>query len=317
MNSRILLILKYLWEQTDESHTASIADLSKYLSENGVSADRKTVAKNIDMLIAFGIDIVKIRKTQNRYFIGARHFEVPEVKMLIDAVQSAKFITPKKSKELIEKLSAFVAPDQSSVLKRHLYVDSRNKASNESIYVTADSIQTAITAKKKISFQYFDYDVNVKQIPRHDGALYTVSPYDLIWSNDTYYLAGFHEKKGIISKFRVDRIKNLEIMEDKILRKPSDYSVAEFFTEEFSMFDGEDCEVTLLCENALMNSIVDRFGTKIKTVIVDDDHFTVTLTVDLSSIFYGWVFASEGRMKIIAPQKAIDGFEAVWDNFKK
>ena len=308
MNNKIILILKYLWENTDESNTVSIAELIQYLEDNGLSAYRKTVSRYIDTLSEFGLDIVKLRKTQNQYYIASRHFEAPEVKMLIDAVQSSRFITKRKSKELINKLSTFVAPDQTSVLKRHLYVDSRNKASNESIYVVADNIQTAITAKKKICFQYFDYNVNVKQVPRHDGALYIVSPYDLIWSNDTYYLAGFHEKKGIVSKFRVDRIKNLEILEEKITRKPSDYSVAEFFTQEFSMFDGEDCEVTLLCENALMNSIVDRFGTKIKTTIVDDDHFTVTMTVDLSGIFYGWVFASEGRMKIIAPQKAIDGF---------
>ena len=311
MNSRILLILKYLWEQSDESHTVSIANLSKYLSENGVSADRKTIGKNIDMLIEFGIDIVKIRKTQNRYFLATRHFEAPEVKMLIDAVQSAKFITPKKSKELIEKLSAFVAPDQTSVLKRHLYVDSRNKAQNETIYIVADSVQTAITENRKISFQYFDYNVNCEQIPRHDGEYYIVSPYDLIWSNDTYYLAGLHEKKGIVAKFRVDRIKNLEVSAETAIEKPNDYSVAEFFSHEFSMFDGEDCKVTLLCENALMNSIVDRFGAEITPEIVDGDHFKITVEVDLSSLFYGWVFASEGRMKIISPQKAVDGFKSI------
>ena len=315
MNSRTLLILKYLWEKTDERYTASIADLSKYLSENGVSADRKTVAKNIDMLISFGIDIVKIRKTQNRYFIGARHFEAPEVKMLIDAVQSAKFITSKKSKELIEKLSAFVAPDQTSVLKRHLYVDSRNKAQNETIYIVADSVQTAITENKKISFQYFDYNVNGEQIPRHDGEYYIVSPYDLIWSNDIYYLAGLHEKKGIVAKFRVDRIKNLEVSSETSIEKPSNYSVAEFFSHEFSMFNGEDCKVTLLCENALMNSIVDRFGTEITPEIVDEEHFKITVDVDLSSLFYGWVFASEGRMKIISPPKAVEGFNSVIQKF--
>ncbi|MBQ3427768.1 MAG: WYL domain-containing protein [Clostridia bacterium] len=317
MNSRILLILKYLWEQSDESHTVSIADLSKYLSENGISADRKTIGKNIDALIAFGVDIVKIRRTQNQYFLATRHFEAPEVKMLIDAVQSAKFITPKKSKELIEKLSAFVAPDQTSVLKRHLYVDSRNKAQNETIYIVADSVQTAITENKKITFQYFDYNVNGDQIPRHDGEYYIVSPYDLIWSNDIYYLAGLHEKKGIVAKFRVDRIKNLEISDEIAIEKPSDYSVAEFFSQEFSMFDGEDCKVTLLCENALMNSMVDRFGTDISPEIVDEGHFKITVDVDLSSLFYGWVFASAGRMKIISPKKAVEGFSAVIQRFIK
>ena len=303
------MILRYLWDVTDETRTVSIKELKEFLYENEVYADRKTIGKDIDVLIDFGFDIVKIRKTQNQYFLASRHFEAPEVKMLIDAVQSAKFITPKKSKELIEKLSAFVAPNQTSVLKRHLYVDSRNKAQNETIYIVADSVQTAITENKKITFQYFDYNVNGEQIPRHDGEYYIVSPYDLLWSNDTYYLAGLHEKKGIVAKFRVDRIKNLEVSQEVAREKPSDYSVAEFFNHEFSMFDGEDCKVTLLCENTLMNSMVDRFGTDISSEIVDENHFKITVDVDLSSLFYGWVFASEGRMKIISPKKAVEGFK--------
>ena len=316
MQNKILLVLKYLWDTTDENHTASIADLIQYLSENGLTADRKTISKYIDVLIDFGFDIIKIRKTQNQYFIGTRYFEAPEVKLLIDAVQSSRFITKRKSKELINKLSAFVAPNQASVLKRHLYVDSRNKADNEAIYIIADSIQSAIIENKKIRFQYFDYCVDGTQVLRHGGAKYLVSPFDLIWSNDAYYLAGLHEKKGIVAKFRVDRIKNLEITTDRATSKPNDYSVAEFFSHEFSMLDGEDCNVTLLCENVLMNSIVDRFGSNIKTTTVDRNHFTVTVPVDLSSMFYSWVFASEGKMKIISPSKAVDGFNTIIEKYK-
>lgn len=311
----MLLILKYLWDNTDESHTASIADMLKYLSENGLPSDRKTVSKYIDTLTEFGIDIVKIRRTQNQYFIGTRHFEAPEVKLLIDAVQSSRFITKSKSKDLINKLAAFVAPNQATVLKRHLYVDSRNKANNEAIYITTDRIQEAIIEKKKVLFQYFDYGVDGKPVLRRNGEKYLVSPYDLIWSSDTYYLAGLHEIKGIAAKFRIDRIKNLEITDKKAASKPRDYSVAEFFAHEFSMMDGEDCEVTLLCENALMNSIVDRFGQKISPVVVDDKHFTVTVTVDLSSLFYSWVFASEGKMKIVSPDKAVKGFNDIMAKF--
>ena len=316
MNSRVLLVLKYLWEHTDESHTVSIADLTDYLSEYGISANRKTIAKNIDLLIEFGIDIIKVRKTQNQYFIGTRHFEAPEVKMLIDAVQSSRFITPRKSKALIKKLATFVAPNQTSVLKRHLYVDDRNKSINENIYIITDLIQTAITARKKVTFQCFDYDVSGGQALRHDGEYYIVTPYDLIWSNDMYYLACFHEKKGKVAKFRVDRVKNLEIVDTPARPKPSEYDVAEFFTHEFSMFDGEDCNVILLCENALMNSIIDRFGEKVRAVPVDDYHFKVTVTVDLSGLFYGWVFASEGKMKIVSPQKAIDGFNSIMQKYQ-
>ena len=315
MNSKILLILKYLWENTDEENTVSIADIIRHLSEHGFSSDRKTVAKYIDTLTDFGIDIVKIRKTQNRYFIGTRHFEAPEVKLLIDAVQSSRFITKQKSKELIKKLSAFVAPNQALVLKRHLYFDSRVKTNNEAIYITSDSIQTAIAEKKKISFQYFDYDVNGKQKLRHHGEQYLVSPFDLIWSNDTYYLVGFHDKKEIVAKFRVDRIKNLIVTGIRAVSKPNDYSVSEFFLQEFSMLHGDKCIVTLLCQNDLINSIIDRFGVDIKTTVVDDNHFTVTVPVNLSNTFYGWVFSSAGKMKIIEPQQAIDGFQKIIEQY--
>lgn len=314
MNSKILLILKYLWKNTDEENTVSIADIIRHLSEHDFSSDRKTVAKYIDTLTDFGIDIVKIRKTQNQYFIGTRHFEAPEVKLLIDAVQSSRFIT-KKSEELIKKLSAFVAPNQASVLKRHLYFDSRVKTNNEAIYITSDSIQTAIVEKKKISFQYFDYDVNGKQKLRHHGEQYLVSPFDLIWSNDTYYLVGFHDKKEIVAKFRVDRIKNLIVTGIRAVSKPKDYSVSEFFLQEFSMLHGDKCIVTLLCQNDLINSIIDRFGVDVKTTVVDDNHFMVTVPVNLSNIFYGWVFSSAGKMKIIKPQNAIDEFQVILERY--
>lgn len=315
MNSKILLILKYLWENTDEKNTVSIADIIRHLSEHGFSSDRKTVVKYIDTLTDFGIDIVKIRKTQNRYFIGTRHFEAPEVKLLIDAVQSSRFIIKQKSKELIKKLSAFVAPNQASVLKRQLYFDSRIKTNNEAIYITSDSIQSAIAEKKKISFQYFDYSIDGKQKLRHHGEQYLVSPFDLIWSNDTYYLVGFHDKKEIVAKFRVDRIKNLIITGIRAVSKPKDYSVAEFFLQEFSMLHGDKCIVTLLCQNDLINSIIDRFGVDVKTTVVDDNHFTITVPVNLSNFFYGWVFSSAGKMKIIEPQQAIDGFQKIIEQY--
>lgn len=316
MQNKILLILKYLWDKTDENNTVSLAELMQYLSENGVPSDRKTVSKYIDTLTDFGFDIIKIRKTQNQYFIGTRHFEAPEVKLLIDAVQSSRFITKRKSTDLINKLAAFVAPSEVSVLKRHLYVNSRNKANNEAIYIIADSIQSAIIGKKKICFQYFDYGVDGKPKLRNNGEKYIVSPYDLVWSNDTYYLAGLHEKKDIVAKFRVDRMKNLEITEMPTIPKPKGYSVAEFFSEEFAMFDGEDCDVTLLCENALMNSIIDRFGKNISISVVDDEHFEVTVPVDLSNHFYSWVFASAGKMKIVSPEKAVNGFNEILEKNK-
>ena len=195
--------MKYLWETTDEEHTASLADITAYLQGCGIpKPDARTLRKDIDQLIEFGIDIVHHRGVQNRYHVATRHFEAPELKLLIDAVQSSRFVTPKKSRALIGRLAVFAGPNQSELLNRELYVDSRYKSGNESIYLAVDSIQTAIEQKKKISFQYFDYAPDKTKLLRHDGRRYSVSPYALIWNNDAYYLIGYHDMRGIVTRFR-------------------------------------------------------------------------------------------------------------------
>ena len=263
------------------------------------------------------MDIVKDRRVQNLYHVASRHFEAPEVKLLIDAVQSARFITPRKSKALVKRLSSFVAPGDTALLKRHLYIDSRSKATNESIYLNVDRIQTAITERKKISFCYFDYAPSKERVLRHGGQVYSVSPFAMLWNNDTYYLVGFHDHRQQIAKFRVDRIVQMEVTDETAVRKPKGFDVSEFFTQEFSMLNGKECTVTLLCENILMNSIIDRFGEDVPVQIVDADHFSAQVTVDLSSNFYGWVFASSGKMKITAPQEAVEGFRRMLENFSE
>lgn len=241
--------------------------------------------------------------------MATRHFEAPEVKLLIDAVQSARFITPGKSKELVKRLTTFVAPGDAALLERHLYIDSRVKAVNESVYISVDRIQTAIAERRKIAFRYFDYSPAKERVHRHGGQVYSVSPFAMLWNNDTYYLVGFHDHRQQIAKFRVDRIVQMEVTDETAVRKPKDFDVSEFFTQEFSMLNGKTCRITLLCESTLMNSIIDRFGEDVPTQIVDENHFGVETTVNLSSNFYGWVFASGGKMKITAPQEAVDGFQ--------
>lgn len=317
MYNRILLVLKYLWETTDEEHTASLADITAYLQGCGIpKPDARTLRKDIDQLIEFGIDIVHHRGVQNRYYVATRHFEAPELKLLIDAVQSSRFITPKKSKALIGKLSAFAGPGQSELLNRELYVDSRYKSGNESIYLAVDSIQTAIEQKKKISFQYFDYAPDKTKLLRHDGRRYSVFPYALIWNNDAYYLIGHHDMRGIVTRFRADRITSLEVMDEPAVDRLADFDVAVFFTKEFSMLGGRDCEVELLCQNDLMGNIIDRFGERVPTEIVDENHFKVTVTVALSNNFYGWVFASAGNIQILSPPEAITEFRQLLSHYE-
>lgn len=317
LTNRTLIIFKYLWETTDESHPVSLADISAHLSQYGITADPRTLRKDIEQLVEFGVDIVKDRRVQNLYHVASRHFEAPEVKLLIDAVQSARFITPRKSKALVKRLSSFVAPGDTALLNRHLYIDSRSKATNESIYLNVDRIQTAITERKKISFCYFDYSPSKERVLRRGGQVYSVSPFAMLWNNDTYYLVGFHDHRQQISKFRVDRIVQMEITDEIAVKKPKTFDVSEFFTQEFSMLNGKECTVTLLCENILMNSIIDRFGEDVPVQTVDADHFCAQVTVDLSSNFYGWVFASAGKMRITAPQEAVEGFHRMLESFSE
>jgi len=309
LTNRTLIVLQYLWTNTDEQHPASLADIAQHLDSFNLSADPRTLRKDIEQLVELGVDIVKDRKVQNLYHVATRHFDTPELKLLIDAVQSSRFITTKKSKALIEKLSVFASPYQNKVMQRELYVDKRSKAGNESIYLTVDRIQSMIAEKKKIAFQYFDYAPDKSKVLRHEGQVYTVSPYALIWNSDTYYLIGYHEKRKLIAKFRVDRITGLEMMGESAVKKPKDFDVSEYFMQEFSMLDGTECKVELICENELMGNIIDRFGEKVSTEVIDPGHFKVSATVDLSNNFYGWVFASAGKIQIKAPAEAIDGFK--------
>ena len=188
--NRTLLVLKYLWDNSDIDHPATIKDIAAYLEGFGYNATRKTISKDIDELIEIGIDIDCKREEHNLYFLDVRVFELAEVKLLVDAVQSSRFIPTKKSKALIEKLSTFVGPHQSSILKRQLYVDKRIKASNEGIFYLVDNIHTAIREKKRITFQYQEYNQNKEKVLKHQGQVYSLSPYALVWNDDCYYVLG-------------------------------------------------------------------------------------------------------------------------------
>lgn len=309
--NRTLLVLKYLWEETDIEHPATIKDIIAYLEKNGVSSTRKTITGDIADLQSFGIDIDCRRSTQNKYFIDVRTFELTEVKLLVDAVQSSRFITTAKSKKLIKKLSGFVGKHQSKELHRQLYVDDRIKAENESVYYSVDNIHTAIRQKKRVQFQYQEYTPDKKKGLKYNGYIYELSPYALVWNDDCYYVIGYSEKHQKIAKFRVDRMIALESIEEVSRPKPNSFNVSDYFSQIFSMYDGEECDITLSCENSLMKNIVDKFGEKVITSSIDENHFFVKTRVSLSPTFYGWVFSFAGRMKIISPDEAVTGFESM------
>ena len=310
--NRTLLVAKYLWENTDEMHTVSLEQIKDFLVSCGLSRpDSRPIKNDIAQLTALGMDIVVDRRVQNQYFVATRHFDTAEVKLLIDAVQSSKFITPRKSKALIKKLGTFIDPHQKQLLKRQFYVDYRAKADNEAILRIVDSIHTAIGYKKKITFQYFDYMPSKKKVHRHDGDLYVVSPYAMLWNNDFYYMVGYSDSRELVATYRVDRIDNLTVTDDAVVPRPRDFDISDYFGQTFSMFSGEECQVELLCENELMGGIIDRFGEDVHTEVIDEEHFKITATIALSNNFFGWVFASGGRMQIVSPPEAAEQFNSI------
>ena len=207
---RLLLLQKYLLEYTDEQHSVSVSDILIFWEQHGIRAGRKSAYSDIEILQNGGMDIICVKSTQNRYFIGCRLFELPELKLLVDAVESSRFITEKKSEVLIEKLSHLASTAQAEQINRHVYMEGTAKPNNEVIYYTIDAIQNAIQDKHSISFQYFEYTQEKRKVLKHDGYRYVFSPYVMIWSRDYYYVVGWSEKHGKLAQFRVDRITSIE-----------------------------------------------------------------------------------------------------------
>jgi predicted DNA-binding transcriptional regulator YafY len=262
----------------------------------------------MNTLIAHGFDVVCNRSRQNQYFIGNRAFELPELTLLVDAVQAARFISVKHSRELIKKLSAFASVHQTDRLNRQLYVEKQPKSLNENTLIAVDLIHTAITGGRKITFQYYEYTPFKRKSLKHDGQVYRFSPYALLWKNDVYYVLGYCDSHGRIVKFRVDRMAHPQSTEETASPKPDDFNVEEYAKSVFQMYDEEIRIVTLRCENSLMKSILDQFGADVKTDISDKEHFTATVEVSVSPTFFGWLVGFGGKMELIAPEDAVQKF---------
>jgi len=271
----------------------------------GFSATRKTIAGDIDTLLAHGVDVVCNKSRQNKYFIGDRDFELPELTLLVDAVQAAKFISVKQSKTLIKKLSSLTSVHQAEKLNRQLYVEKQVKSVNEKLLIMVDLLQTAAQTKRKVTFQYFEYTAEKKKILKHDGQVYSFSPYTMLWNNDSYYALGYSDSHGKVVKFRVDRMAALNLCEIEAVPRPKDFRADRYASSVFSMYDEDTRTVTLRCENDLMKSIIDRFGIKVKTEVVDERHFTAEVEVSVSPTFFGWVVGFGGRMEITAPEDVV------------
>ena len=223
--------------------------------------------------------------------------------MLIDAVESSRFITAKKSESLIRKIHTLTSQGQVSKLRRNNYVVDRIKPDNEQIYYIVDTINDAINEGKQISFQYYDYSGLKKKVLKNKGEIYKLSPYKSIWSGDYYYVIGYSEKKGKVINFRVDRIAAAPtILSENAIPVPKDFDLENFTKEVFFMFSGDEVEVDLQCDNSLMKTMIDRFGENVKTLAYDMTSFRLITEVSVSPTFFGWVFGFDGKVKILGPK---------------
>ena len=300
-----LLYIEKMLNDTDEEHPLTNAEIMQILEEKyGITTHRTTIPSDIDLLIKSGMEIEIIESKPKKYYLNdyARTFTLPELKMLVDSVASFKFITKNKSDELIEKIVTLGTPSSVPSLKRNLWSEGRIKQENERIYFNIEAINQAINEGKKIAFQYFQYDVKKKQKLKHDGALYKFSPYALVWNGDYYYMVGYSEKHDGIGNFRIDRIaKTPQILDDDAVPMPQDFDIAEYTNGMLRMYNSERCDVELICDNSVMDAIIDKFGTGAKTYAFDMTSFKLEANVAINHVFFSWIFGFGGKVKIKSP----------------
>lgn len=308
---KLLILQKIFLEESDENHKLSGSDLIKKLDLYGIKAERKTIYDDVATLIDSGLDIVVEKQGHsNVYYVGSRLFQEEELLVLVDAVASSRFLTQKKSNELIKKLSSLTSRYNASGLKRSIFVGNRSKTFNESIYYTINAIHEAIRTNRQISFKYTEYDINKKKKYRYGGEVYRVSPYYLIWESDTYYLVCYRSKFEELGRYRVDRMTDVEVTNVKRRELSlSEEEIAKSLRATYYMYGGKTETVTLEMSNRLINVVIDRFGDGVHLTPIDEKHFAVRLEVQISPTFWGWLFQFGNRAIVTAPQWVVDAAE--------
>lgn len=302
---RILYLYQHLLKHTDAEHPLSTAELSKILKEQyAIKVSRNTISNDLVTLHNCGLHIEHYESTQNKYYYDGHAYDLAELKLLVDAISSSKFITQRKSDELISKLLTLTSAANATRLRRYIYVSGRAKSENEQGYYIVDAIHEAIDTHRKIQLIYADYDVNKKHYITNGGAPYTVSPYTLVWDGDYYYLRGFCDERQAVRTFRIDRVaEQPKILNQIAVPPPEDYSPAQYSKCVFRMFDTDQPEeVQLQCHVSTMKYLIDNFGMDVKTEAIDEDSFRATVLVCTSSTFYRWIFGFNGKIKILGPE---------------
>lgn len=300
---KILYVLDYLMRKSDENHVVSMNEILDYLSEQNIQAERKSIYNDMEALREFGIDIITTRGKKSGFFIGTRDFQLPELKLLVDSIQSSKFITEKKTIELIKKLEGLSSEWDGKDLQRQVYVQNRVKSMNESVYYNVDDISRAINEDKKIQFQYVVYNLKKERTYRHDGKVYSVSPFALVMDNQNYYLVGWEAATSTMKHFRVDLMERISVSKEKRDGKDEfkKVSMENYAKEMFNMFGGVDQQIKLRVHNRLIGVILDRFGRNVWISQEEGDYFNAHVTVSASPQFYGWLFSFGKDMEVISP----------------
>ena len=308
---RPFLLAKILYERTDYDHVLTTAQLTKILEdEYQMPTHRTTIPSDIEMLRNLGMDIQTHRTNHNiEYNVLSRYFEESELRLMIDAIASARFISKKQSKDLIEKISKMAGKNASERMIRNVSVERRIKGSNQKVMGIVDTINEAITQKKQISFQYYAYNVKKERKPKYDGYWYKFSPWQLVWNGDYYYIVGWYEKYNKIMNYRVDRIaSNPRILEDNAIPAPRGFNMDKYINTMYHMFSSERRTLELICNNSVMDAIIDRFGEDVVTYACDMENFRAVVEVAVNSVLFSWIVGFGGLVKIKSPDDVTQGY---------
>ena len=308
--TKLLCLYRMLLRQTDEEHPLTVLQIIEELARQDIKAERKSIYDDLEALRLFGMDIQSRKGKTSGWFVGDREFELPEVKLLMDAVQSSRFITQKKSDALIRKLEGLASVHQAGQLQRQVYVSGRIKVMNESIYYNVDKLHAAIAGQKAITFKYFDYDIQRKKVFRQDGKRYMVSPYGLIWNSENYYLVAFEHTRRELRHYRVDKMSEIVVtnLDREGREQYPNFQLAEYGQKHFGMYSGQEMKVTLRGRRDKASLVWDRFGQEVILVPDGEEHFTVTLPVVISPQFFGWLLGLNGSITLAGPKEAVSAY---------
>ena len=310
---KLLYVMRYLVRSSDEAHPVTVQQIIDFLGGEGIPAERKSIYDDVEALRRFGLDILQVKiGRQSGYYVGSREFELPELKLLVDSVQSSKFITHKKTLSLIRKIESLASVYEAQLLSRQVYVKNRIKTMNESIYYNVDEIHTGIARDRQIRFRYFDYTVQKERRFRRDGGYYVVSPFALTWDDENYYLVAYDSTAAMIKHFRVDKMLDIGILDEPRDGRESfaALDMAEYAKKVFGMFSGREERVRMRFDNQLVGAVLDRLGREAMLVPDGESHFTVTAQVEVSPQFFAWVSGFGRLAQILGPDHVVQAMRA-------